>query len=222
MQGQLPVEVPQGPKVIMPCWSRNPSLVGKLVVLCRCPGPHLSRDQLECAQCCCVVVNWDRWGRRWCQCLLCGQGGALPCGSELSEEVAELQAEFLPLRIPGGLISQCQAVPARDEPARGAQVWPCCAWLRQVCQTLAEWMVQLCRAGWACNAVSQGEEKLQEVACRMWGSSTFPQSTGLFSSPAIAGGLVRQGSTSAAQDYCFATLQPYRSRCNDALAVGLS
>lgn len=33
---------------------------------------------------------------------------------------------------------------------------------------------------------------------------------------------VRQGNTSAAQDYCFATLQPYRSRCNDALAVGLS
>lgn len=69
--------------------------MGRLVVFCRCPGPHLSSDQQGCSQCCSVGVNWDRWGRRWCQCLLYGQGGAPSCVSELSKEVAELQAEFL-------------------------------------------------------------------------------------------------------------------------------
>lgn len=84
-------------------------------------------------------------------------------------------------------------------------------------------MVQLCTASWACSAARQEEEKLQEVACDMWASSTFPQSTGLFSRPAITGGLVRPWDTSAALGYPSAT-QQVDNAGPDAMivAVGLS
>lgn len=99
-------------------------------------------------------------------------------------------------------------------------------------------MVQLCRAVWACRAVQswlcaelagpamlQGEEKLQEVARGMWASSIFPQSTGLFSSPAIIGGLVRQWDIcSSGLFLCYPATQQLDSTGPDTMmvAVGLS
>ena len=50
----------QDPKIITSRWGRSPSLVARLVVLLRCPVPHLSRDRSGHAKWCRVGANRER------------------------------------------------------------------------------------------------------------------------------------------------------------------